>query len=178
MGKLQDETSKSHFQNFNAILQSGNVDNALEIFNNILDRAAIDMKYTSGGKNHKKVNVNKMWWDKECELSRKNKFDLLKVFRKSNNEMSRRDYVKAKNCHKGLCKLKSHNFRQEQQHLLLTSLGDSSKFWSVIKRIRGGKLAPSSGKIKSSDLFEHFHNLLDFKVNSGDVKFDENIKKV
>ena len=42
----------------------------------------------------------------------------------------------------------------------------------------GGKLTPSSGKIKSLDLFEHFHNLLDFKVNSGDVKFDENIKKV
>ena len=146
MGKLQDETSKSHFQNFNAVLQSGNVDNALEIFNNILDRAAIDMKYTSGGKNHKKVNVNKMWWDKECELSRKNKFDLLKVFRKSNNEMSRREYVNARNCHKRLCKLKSHNFRQEQQHLLLTSLGDPSKFWSVLNVLWVGNSRPLAVK--------------------------------
>ena len=137
--KLHDEI-RQHLPNFQQSIQQFDTQKAV-VLTDMLLRAGTGM---ISGKNkcHKTDNANNAsWWDKECGVLRKRKFELLNSYRESNNVFELRNYIEIRNQFKSMCKKKARKYKLKQRNMLLHSTQDN--FWRVVKEIKGWKVGVS-----------------------------------
>lgn len=96
-----------------------------ELLNNLVYRAANYVPQP----NRKREGWKEKWFDKECAVMRMRVFSLLKVFRKSNSEQVRENYMKVVKEYKVLCKNKRQAYYSDIKEQF-RRVKDSSDLWN------------------------------------------------
>lgn len=112
---------------------AGDIGTAVSNLNEAVKRAA-----TTAGMKLKKCqplrnrNYN-TWFDNECMTAKLKMNRYLRIFRKQRTENTLDQYIMNKRSYRCLLNKKRKLYRDEQLNLLMNSLADSKKFWSLLK---------------------------------------------
>ena len=82
-----------------------------------------------------KAQIQPIWFDKECERLKSNKFQLLRRFRRNGCQENLQNYIQARNSFKNLTEVKKKAYMENRLYSLLASTDDSKSFWSKLKSL-------------------------------------------
>ena len=168
---LCDDMSRTLFQQFENEINL-DINDTIEILNNILYRAGDSMKRVSRV-NRKVGTVNQMrqpdWWDRDCDIKKCKKYDMLTKYRVTNCCDNLRKYLDEKNEFKKLCRIKQGQAKSELQN----SVDNPVKFWSKVKKM--GTKTPIKSSISAPQWVDHFNKLLN-QPSSLDKEFEKTVK--
>lgn len=134
------------------------VNKALDMFNDILRKAAECMKKRIFVTNHSRRNTE--WFDQECRLERKNVRKLLRRFRKTLNHDDRNAYCKARREYKNLLCRKKKMFHDGLLNELINSVKNQQEFWQTMHKISHKRVQPLNS-IAIGEWFQHFKGVLE-----------------
>ena len=109
------------------------IDSALNMFVQTLLLNAAPMQRTIVVKSGAMRN-RFTWFDSECRHSKWVAKEALRIFRKSGSRSHRERYVHLRNQYKTLLRQKKSVYYKTSCETLLSSIKDSSKFWSLVKK--------------------------------------------
>ena len=142
------------------------IDESVNIFNEAMDQANKPMKQTITPSTTKRTK--KEWFDKECQISKKNTRKLLQKMNKINRtkeqgkyENKKKEYLEERLKYNKLIKEKRKSYKKEAQEKLLKNRKDSKKFWDLIKKINFKNI--KLPKISITDWGNYFTNLFNSK---------------
>ncbi|MEW8546755.1 MAG: reverse transcriptase family protein, partial [Candidatus Thiodiazotropha sp.] len=141
------------FSVFNASLLHG-VNTALQSIIDLYQTCANCMLVRSRGQRKSQPP----WWDKQCQILKRDKMSSLHGFRYYNSVDHLREYKMNRNRFKNVTRSKKANYLKKQKEELINSRSNPTKFWKLIKQTRASK--KTYDKIKGSEWHEHFRRLL------------------
>ncbi len=160
VNKLTDETSAETLM---SIVDDPELelDDAVDVFTNVLHRAGETMEVKSG-RRPKKCSQPK-WWDDDCKRLKKENYVALQAFRETNNEAELATFKDRKRDFKNLCKQKSLQWKSNLRESLVLCRSNPTMFWKKIKSISGEHSQPSD-QISAAEWFKYFEGLLNQEV--------------
>lgn len=115
-----------------------NIDEAVDIFESMLHRAAEPMKVNTSRRRIKWLQPK--WWDKECECLKVVKYNALKRFKDTDKLEDFSRYKNARKDLKNCCISKKNIWKDGLRQKLISSKYDPVKFWNTIKSINRSQL--------------------------------------
>ncbi|MEW8544973.1 MAG: reverse transcriptase family protein [Candidatus Thiodiazotropha sp.] len=110
-----------------------NIDEGVELIVSLYQTAAECMKQ----KKWNKVEiVQEPWWDRQCDQVKKEKFKLLRQFRRNNDLQTLNNYKEVRNKFKDICRQKKLDLQKQNREELIASRKNSSLFWKSVKKFR------------------------------------------
>ena len=139
------------------------IDSSLNLFNQALENVNKPMKQTITP--NKRTRRNNVWFDKECQESKKKTWNSLKKLNRTNRKINdkvyeerKKNYLDTKLQYNKLIKEKKKTYKKETQEKLLENRNDSKKFWNLIKKINFKTI--NLPKISLNEWKTYFQNLL------------------
>ena len=133
------------------------VNEAMRLFNNIVEKEAECMKKTI---TLKSSAAKHDWFDYECVSARRKVRKLLKKFRKTLDKGDRVLFCISRREYKNLIKRKRSEHNDYLLNELLKTVDNQKEFWSSVKKISAKKSQPSNN-ISVEQWFQHFKGLLE-----------------
>ena len=120
-----------------------------------------------------------LWWDRECEEVKREKYKALSNFRHTNDSEDLKTYINLKSVFKSLCKSK----REEQDTRVLKELNEacneknSKSFWGKVRSLTThNSRIPST--ITPGKWFEYFRNILSTEQTENAPAFEDDVSEV
>lgn len=130
-------------------------------------------------KAQKQLNINKnnfksIWFNGECSKARKQSFEMLHVFRSTNNPQDKDNYLQAKRSYRKICEKskKEHNLEMERK---INGAYDAKDWWKVAKQIRGQSFQVGV-QITAYDFMNYFNTLLNPEQMSHSILYAPMLK--
>lgn len=139
-----------------------NVNEALDMFNDIVKQAAECMKETVC---MDRVKRHDKWFDQECRIARQNVRKLLRKFNKTLEPSDRYCYCTARREYKNMISMKKLAYNNQLYHQIESSIGDQKDFWKNVRTVL--RKDYSKNTITTEEWYDHFKNLLDIHDSSG-----------
>lgn len=155
-----------------------NINHAIDKINECIIFAAkhVQMNYHRCSKF--KNNVQAPWFDNECKMLKKDKYDKLHTFHKTGSQNDLAKYLKLKKNFKNLCRMKKVKYNEKKAEDLIEKFttSDSKGFWGEMKLLlRKKPFMNSTNQIQPYQWFEYFKNLLGGNENETRTNcFNEN----
>lgn len=159
---MKDDVSVADLGRVQEQADANNVDEALEIFESVLHRAAEPMKIKVGRKSKFKC-LQPKWWDKECERLKRVKYKLLKCFKETDCIHDFNAYKEARRNFKNHCTKSKNEWKDGLRQKLVDCRHDAVQFWKVVKSINSKHLYCPA--ITAAEWFAYFETLLNQEVN-------------
>lgn len=138
----------------NDIVLSQDPSETLDILLNCINASAPSFPQTN-------FRPKQKWFDKECLRSRNISFNLLQLYRNSNDFEIKRCYLESNQKYKSLCVEKRSTYERNRA-LKLSYAKDTKSFWSILKQINGTKFKYGV-EISAGDLACYYQKLLEEK---------------
>lgn len=119
--------------------------------------------------NNKALNNKQVWFDFECLSARKRVFRLLNLFRKTNSELARQQYLTEQKKYKSMCIIKKNLYTDTIINKINAS-SDTKTFWSAVNKIKK-KDIKRVGNISNEKWVNHFKLLLNPPLLSSRISF-------
>ena len=134
--------------------------NAIICLNNYICEAAADMKTNRVRKRYRNPGRNEAWFDKECELLRRNTIRAIRDYRKMRNVNNLMLFKDLKRKLSAVYREKKRIYQEFQMGKLRNLLDskDSKTFWSTVKAMQKQKRV-SYNNIECNKWYNHFKNL-------------------
>lgn len=110
------------------------------------------------------VNFTKKWFDFECFRKRLQSFRKLQVYRKTNSEGDRVDYLKINKEYRNLCARKRIMYIEKLAESLENLESNEKMWWKMVREINGYTYLKGCN-ISIDEFFHYFKNLYNPKVN-------------
>ena len=103
-------------------------------------------------------NTQPEWWDNDCQLLKSYKFNMLRKFRFSNNNLDSIAYKRAKNRFKNTCHSKRSKLEKSKRKELLNASKNPKQYWRLIKQNCNKKINLSD-QISTDEWLNYFKGL-------------------
>lgn len=169
MSKLGHNIVQEKISIFNDLMNVGDVNAAVDSLTGILQYAASDMVCRSYD-NYLQSGQPK-WWDDDCSDAKREKYQFLNRFRRSNSNIDLQNYLQSKGRFKNLCEVKKQaNAQENVTHLC--NISNTQELWKQIKRFKGKS---DSNNITSDEWYTYFKQLLNSSKYDIDGTFLEEV---
>lgn len=141
-------------------------------------------------KTQKPSNINNIefksnWFNGECAEARKQSFEMLNVFRSSNDNQDKNNYLEAKRRYRKVCEKRKKDYYLEMERKINGSY-NAKDWWKIAKQLRGQSFQVGI-QIAADDFKNYFdkllnpsqlsHNILYAPIYKTDRELDKEINK-
>lgn len=154
-----DEVSNGEFAKMSNMLND-DIEEAIEVFEGILCRAAEPMKIKNNTK--RKKHVQPKWWNNDCNTLKEFKYRALKKARVTDKTEDFQTYRESIKDFKNYCKTRKSQWQDELKEKLIASKSNPTNFWNTLKSINKKYIEPPN--VSPQEWFEYFENLLNQEV--------------
>ena len=123
---MHDNVTATELARAEVCADDNNIEEAIEIIESVLHRAAEPMKVKTGQR--KKRWLQPKWWDQECEQLKQLKYDVLRRFKTTDRIEDFNAYKEAKRDFKNHCNKKKNDWKNGLKQKIVDSKNDPSKF--------------------------------------------------
>ena len=140
-----------------------NINHAINRLNEFITYAAKHVQMNCNRCSNFKNNVQAPWFDHECKMLKKDKYDKLHIFHKTGSQNDLEEYLILKKKFKNLCNMKKVKYNDKKAESLIEKFvtSDSKGFWGELKLlIRKKPIMNNFNQIRPYQWFSHFKKLL------------------
>lgn len=170
--RMVDAVCAQLLDTFYAHVAENRIDEAVDSLVNMYAYAAEDMKCVPSGVN-KNSKSNFQGWDQDCEDAKRDKCNLLNIFRRTRSEADLKSYLLAKKSFKCVCAKKKEQFQLQTQAKLKSEMVDAKTCWNIIRSFKRSK---PENSISSEEWSAYFKNLLN-QPNNLDANFEASVNE-
>ncbi|XP_062595378.1 uncharacterized protein LOC134256716 [Saccostrea cucullata] len=138
----------------------------------VLERCGSHMEVKEKITEKNTEKTNQKWFDKECDLLKKKKCELLNKYRTTRAPEQLDEYLEYKKRFKDLCVKKEKDYRELMKNILCEATKDSTEFWKTIKLLKSSQsIVKRQSVISPRKWAEYFSNL--FHKEEADTTIDD-----